>query len=213
MNPKLILFLLSVPLLSGTGIAAPAAEENLAQFFQEYLDANFRLRPRRHRLGDHRFDAALDDVSAAGQQQWLQHLRQTLVALPQRVQYDRLARPGQIDFEILQHELVTSCFVAKARPFEEDPRVYSDYINDSVYLLLTQSTLPKETNIANCIARMQRCGAGRQRPENLKDHTARAHKDCRPANPGAPLVSTNRTCSIWRAKRLSWLPCKRRRPR
>jgi hypothetical protein len=40
------------------------------------------------------------------------------------------------------------------QPFQEDPRTYGGYINDSVYLLLTQSTLPKETNIANCIARM-----------------------------------------------------------
>lgn len=179
MNPKLILFLLSVPLLSGTGIAAPAAEENLAQFFQEYLDASFRLRPLdATRLGDHRFDAALDDVSAAGRQQWLQHLRQTLVALPQRVQYDRLARPGQIDFEILQHELVTSLWLTEnTRPFEEDPRVYSDYINDSVYLLLTQSTLPKETNIANCIARMQQIpGVVAGARENLKN-PPRAHTE------------------------------------
>lgn len=35
-----------------------------------------------------------------------------------------------------------------------DPRVYNAYISDSVYLLLAQSTLPKETNIANCRSRM-----------------------------------------------------------
>src|SRR5437016_13031638 len=33
-------------------------------------------------------------------------------------------------------------------------RTYNSYINDSVYLLLAQSTLPKETNVANCIARI-----------------------------------------------------------
>ena len=41
------------------------------------------------------------------------------------------------------------------RPFEEDPRTYVAYINDSIYSLLTRSTLPKETNISNCIARME----------------------------------------------------------
>ena len=36
--------------------------------------------------------------------------------------------------------------------FAEDPRVYSGYVSDSVYSLLTQSTLPQETNISNCLA-------------------------------------------------------------
>ena len=38
--------------------------------------------------------------------------------------------------------------------FEQDPRVYGGYLNDSVYLLLAQSTQPHETNVANAIARM-----------------------------------------------------------
>jgi uncharacterized protein (DUF885 family) len=40
------------------------------------------------------------------------------------------------------------------KPFEEDPRVYNEYISDSVYSLLVQSTLPKATNIKNAAARM-----------------------------------------------------------
>jgi uncharacterized protein (DUF885 family) len=39
-------------------------------------------------------------------------------------------------------------------PFEEDPRVYGDTVNDSTYSLLLQSTLPRETNVANCLARL-----------------------------------------------------------
>ncbi len=41
------------------------------------------------------------------------------------------------------------------KPFEEDPRTYGSYINDSVYSLLTQSTLPKEQNVTNAIARIK----------------------------------------------------------
>jgi uncharacterized protein (DUF885 family) len=40
------------------------------------------------------------------------------------------------------------------RPFEEDPRAYGAYINDSIYQLLVQSTQPKETNIAHVLERM-----------------------------------------------------------
>ena len=68
----------------------------------------------------------------------------------------KLSRDGQIDYEIFRHELEKSLWLeANTRPFEEDPRLYGQYINDSIYLLLTQSTLPKETNVANAIARMR----------------------------------------------------------
>lgn len=135
---------------------AQEAETNLTAFFQQYLDSAFQLRPLDGtRLGDHRFDAQLEDLSAPARLRWTAHLRQTLESLPGRVDYSKLSRQGQIDFEMLQHELTTALWLAEnTRPFEEDPRIYNDYINDSVYLLLTQSTLPKETNVANAIARM-----------------------------------------------------------
>ncbi len=69
--------------------------------------------------------------------------------------YEQLSAAGKIDFEILQHELTRALWLAEnTSPFEQDPRVYSGYISDSIFLLLTQSTLPKEKNIANAIARM-----------------------------------------------------------
>jgi uncharacterized protein (DUF885 family) len=40
------------------------------------------------------------------------------------------------------------------RPFENDPRAYNDYISDSIYLILTQSTVGKADKIKSCIARM-----------------------------------------------------------
>jgi uncharacterized protein (DUF885 family) len=85
----------------------------------------------------------------------LEQTRKTLRDLPKKIAYSKLSRAGQIDFQILQHDLETDIWLTKnEKPFEEDPRVYNGCISDSVYALLTQSTLPKETNIANCIARM-----------------------------------------------------------
>jgi uncharacterized protein (DUF885 family) len=137
--------------------AEPAAEaQKLDAFFRRYLDESFALRPLdATRLGDHRFDDRLDDVSAAGRQHWTEQTRKALAALPREVPYDKLDRPAQIDFEILRHELEASLWLTEnTHPFEEDPRTYNDYISDSVYLLLVQSTLPKETSIRNGIARM-----------------------------------------------------------
>ena len=144
-------------LLLASGLArAQENEATLSAFFQEYLDESFRLRPLdATRLGDHRFDHALDDLSAAARQTWAEQLRRTLQTLPRKVAYSKLSRAGQIDYEIFAHDLTAALWLTEnTKPFEEDPRVYNDYINDSVYLLLTQSTLPQATNVKNGVARM-----------------------------------------------------------
>jgi uncharacterized protein (DUF885 family) len=136
--------------------AANSEDQKLESFFKAYLDEYFRLQPvQATKLGDHRFDAQLEDVSPEVRKQWLAHAERAVQALPKHVNYSQLTRPAQIDFEIFKHDLETQIWLTQnEKRFEEDPRVYNDYINDSVYVLLTQSTLPKETNVANCIARM-----------------------------------------------------------
>src|SRR5438445_4493127 len=135
---------------------AQDADAKLDQFFKDYLDEHFRQQPlEATQLGDHRFDRLLDDVTPRAREGWLAHARQTLQKLPKKVDYAKLSRDGQIDFDIFKQELTRTIWLAEnTRPFEEDPRTYNGYINDSVYLLLVQSTLPKETNVANCIARI-----------------------------------------------------------
>jgi uncharacterized protein (DUF885 family) len=141
--------------LSASPEAQPP-EAKLSAVFQEYLNSLFELRPiEATRLGDHRFDDRLDDLSAPARARWSSLSRRTLERLSRAVDYSALPREAQIDFEIFQHELQTSLWLEEnTHPFEEDPREYNNYINDSVYLLLTQSSLPKEKNIANAIARM-----------------------------------------------------------
>jgi len=136
------------------------ADAKLEQLFKQYLDEHFQMRPlAATELGDHRFDAQLDDVSRASRERWLAHDKNTLADLPKQVEYSGLSRAGQIDYEIFKHDLETNIWLTENRHlFEEDPRTYVSYLNDSVYLLLTRSTLPKEQNIANAIARMGNMG-------------------------------------------------------
>jgi hypothetical protein len=138
------------------GTAQQSEDAKLQAFFKDHLEQEFRQRPLEATgLGDHRFDALLGDISLKARNGWLALAQQTLADLPKQVDYRKLSRDGQIDFEILKHRLETHIWLTKnTHPFEEDPRTYGGYINESTYLLLTQSTLPKETNIANCIARM-----------------------------------------------------------
>jgi uncharacterized protein (DUF885 family) len=145
--------------LLAAALPAPAAgdeDAKLTAFFRSYLDEEFRHRPlEATRQGDHRFDHLLDDVSPKARAAWKERTRRTLEELPKRIDYKKLSRPGQIDFEIFRHHLTYNLWQAEnTRPFEQDPRVYNDYISDSVYLLLTQSTLPPAANVRNCVARM-----------------------------------------------------------
>lgn len=155
-------------------------DARLDAFFQRYLEARFQQEPLwATRLGDHRFDALLEDLSPAARAAWVELDRRTLEALPREIEYQRLSRDRQIDFEILRQELTQAIWQAEnLRPFEEDPRVYNRYLSDSVFLLLAQSTLPRETNVAHCLARM------RQMPKVVA--AARANL----SNPPRPLVET-----------------------
>jgi len=148
--------LVCVVVIPNTAAAAQAEDAKLESFFKNFLDEHFQLRPMSAtEMGDHRFDAQLEVLTPKARKKWLEHTRKTLSALPKSVDYQKLSRPAQIDYEILQHSLTAEEWLTENfHPFEDDPRTYNGYINDSVYLLLTQSSLPKETNIANCIARM-----------------------------------------------------------
>jgi uncharacterized protein (DUF885 family) len=51
--------------------------------------------------------------------------------------------------------LTRSLWLAEnTHPFEEDPRTCTEYVSDSVYLLFTQSTLPKAATVKNAAARI-----------------------------------------------------------
>lgn len=160
MTPKLIahLFVAAVCLCCIGPASAPAGEMDtrLDSFFKDYLHAKFLMQPAAAtHLGDHRFDAALDDLSQPARDKWVALDRRTLDALPREIDYQQLSRDGQIDFEIFRQNLTKSIWLTEnTQPFADDPRIYNHYVSDAIFLVLAQSSLPRETNIANCISRM-----------------------------------------------------------
>lgn len=138
--------------------AADDEDAKLSAFFKAYLDEEFRQRPLvATGFGDHRYDHLLDDLSAKARVEATERTRRILEELPRKVDYAKLSRSAQVDFEIFKHHLTRGLWQAEnAKPFEEDPRVYNEYITDSVFMLLTQSTLPKAKNVDNSVARMAR---------------------------------------------------------
>lgn len=151
-----IVMLVAQPLAHSEAQNAGQEDEKLAAYFKEYLDEEFKQQPlQASRAGDHRYDHLLDDVSAAARAAGKERRQRTLAELPKRIAYQKLTRAGQIDFEIWRHQLKRDLWLGdNTKPFEDDPRVYNDYISDSVYLLLTQSTEPKPVNVKNAAQRM-----------------------------------------------------------
>jgi hypothetical protein len=136
--------------------AGPRPAHDVEAFFQAHLDAWFRLRPLdATQLGDHRFDDRLDDISPEARAGWLAHSRRTLAELERRFATAEVAPEERIDYEIFRDDLLRGIWLAETfDPFAEDPRVYGGYLTDSVYSLLSQSTLPQDRNVANATARM-----------------------------------------------------------
>src|SRR5205807_1933950 len=84
--------------LAESALQPPTEDERLADYFKAYLDAETKLRPlEATRLGDHRYDHLLDDVSAAARAANTERVRRTLAELPKRIDYGKLSRGGQID--------------------------------------------------------------------------------------------------------------------
>ena len=140
-------------------LAAPslAADSKLESFFRRHLDERFEMHPfEATQLGDHRFDNRLDDLSPAALERSLTHLKQSRARLHKDIDRAKLSRNERIDFDIFDRDLEVSIWTQEnTQPFATNPRAYNEYISDSVFLLLTQSRLPQETNVANAIARMR----------------------------------------------------------
>jgi uncharacterized protein (DUF885 family) len=133
------------------------ADEQLRAFFLDYLEESFALRPLEATLlGDHRFDHMLDDISPEARAGWLEQLQRRLQQLETKFAAASFSPDGQVDYRILRDELARNIWLsANLHPFEDDPRTYGNYISDSVYSLLVQSTLPKEKNVENAISRIR----------------------------------------------------------
>lgn len=150
--------LMSVPSSSPAAQPAKNAEDTrLANLFQSYLDEEFRLHPLfATQQGNHDFDDMLDDLSPEARKKDVERAKAWLTRLPREIDFKKLSRNGQIDYEIWTHSLQYSLWsVENDNRFEYDPRIYGEYISDSVFLLLTQSSLPRERNVENAAKRIK----------------------------------------------------------
>jgi uncharacterized protein (DUF885 family) len=151
--------LMTVPAPSAAPAAQPeknAEDVRLANLFQTYLDQQFQRHPYfATQQGNHEHDDRLDDLSAGARKKDAEIARGLLKTIPKEIDFKKLSPDGQTDYEIWTHALNYSLWLEENdNRFEYDPRVYGEYISDSVFILLTQSTLPRERNVENAAKRI-----------------------------------------------------------
>lgn len=141
---------------AGTVVAAEGEDAKLAEHFRRYTEEVFRTQPMTAtRWGDHRFDDRLDDLSPEARAANLARDRRWLGELPGLVNSQALSRDGQIDLEIWKASLGRDVWLAENfDPYADDPRLYVGLMTESIYLPLSQSTVPKEEALRAVLKRM-----------------------------------------------------------
>jgi len=131
-------------------------DARLAMRFESWLQDQCVRHPTfSSSLGNHDHDHELDDLSPEARAKDIENDRAVLLELEKQFDKQRLSRSSQIDLEIWQHVLKYRLWQAdNSDDFANDPRVYLTYASDSVFTLLTQSTLPKHRNVENSARRI-----------------------------------------------------------
>ena len=106
-------------------------------------------------LGDHRFDAELDQVDAAARAAQISFYERYRVALA-AIDRDGLNRANQIDAELLRHELETQIWsLEELQSWASNPLQYTELAGSAIYGLLAREFAPLEERLSNVEARLR----------------------------------------------------------
>ncbi|HKZ74127.1 MAG TPA: DUF885 domain-containing protein [Steroidobacteraceae bacterium] len=136
--------------------AVETADSAFERIARRYLDEAPALRPvRATEIGDHRFDARLDDIGAAARDARVA-LAESLLAQLAALDAARLSRAHQVDAALLRHELQYEIWrLRELADWRWNPLLYTDLAGGSVYTLLARDFAPLPERLANAGARLQ----------------------------------------------------------
>jgi uncharacterized protein (DUF885 family) len=122
---------------------------------KRYLDEMMALTPvNATSLGDHRFDAELDDVSAKGFDQRVA-LAHELLGEVQGLASAEMSRANQVDARLLEDELQYQIWrTEELAEWRWNPLVYTEMTGNSVYLLLSRDFAPLPDRLRSVGARL-----------------------------------------------------------
>ncbi|MBI1252454.1 MAG: DUF885 family protein [Alphaproteobacteria bacterium] len=153
----------TAPLL-GCASTVGAAGAAPATAFQAFADSALRtyvqLRPvEATLLGDHRFDAEIDDASASGRAARAAFYRETLAALDAYAPA-QLSPADRVDADILKNQLQLDLWTQETlQAWAWDPLPYNQQIGSSLYGLVAREFAPLPERLNNAAARMEKLPA------------------------------------------------------
>ena len=110
-------------------------------------------------IGDHRFDAELDDLSAEGRQRALDARRGLLSEL-QKIDVAALSRENQVDASILRNKLEADIWSAEVlQSWAWDPLSYNSMAGGSLYDLVSRDFAPLPERLVSATSRMEKLPA------------------------------------------------------
>lgn len=150
---------LGAPLVVSAAPARPAATAAAAQFDalgKAFIDDLVRLNPvQGTQLGDHRYDARLPDMSAAGRAARVTAAKATLAKLD-RIPKAALSREQQVDAALLADTLKYAIWQDEVlRDWAWDPQTYQAAAGQSLYTLAARDFAPWPERLRAATARME----------------------------------------------------------
>jgi uncharacterized protein (DUF885 family) len=141
----------------GAALAASAADARFAALSARYIDGTARLSPvSATLLGDHRFDAEVDDVSSPARARRIAFNRAVL-AEAQAIPADELSRESQVDRALLINQARYDLWRDETlRSWAWDPQIYSSLAGNALYGLLARDYAPRPVRLAAAVSRMEK---------------------------------------------------------
>jgi uncharacterized protein (DUF885 family) len=136
--------------------AQSAADRAFTRLSERWLAESLRLNPVTATLaGEHRHDALMPDISAAGRAQALQLAQATLAQLG-RVRRSALSRPLQVDAAILENQLKRDIFnLERLQSWAWDPTDYTGTAGSALYGLMAREFAPLPDRLRAATRRME----------------------------------------------------------
>lgn len=142
---------------AATTASDTALDAKFADLSKRWLDGFLALNPvGATQQGDHRFDAELDDLSAAGRAKYVDFAKKTLAELD-AIDAAKLSRENQIDAAILRNQLQSDIWgMDTLQAWAWDPQVYSGLAGGAIYNLMAREFAPLPERLKSATARMEK---------------------------------------------------------
>ncbi|OGT58147.1 MAG: hypothetical protein A3E01_01185 [Gammaproteobacteria bacterium RIFCSPHIGHO2_12_FULL_63_22] len=145
------------PATTSTTPAVSEADTQFNDLSARWLDGAMRLSPVfATQIGDHRFDAELDDLSPEGRAKSLAFSKSLLADL-ENIDRSKLSRENQVDASVLRNQLRYDIWGYESlQSWAWDPMMYSQLAGGAIYSLVARDFAPLPDRLRNATLRMEK---------------------------------------------------------